>query len=110
MKGWLGTMNKRHKKTLSNYNEEKAMLNDMLNKKMIILGIIPRINGIKFPIYSNMDCFFKKLQKIFDVSDFKIITKRSSIIVCDHEIFLGATFGSVDDLDKMFINWNNFRR
>jgi hypothetical protein len=84
------------------------MLNDRLNKKIIILKIIPEIKGIKFPIYSDMDCFFIKLQKIFNVSDFEIKTKRSSIIVCDHEIFIGTTFGSIDELDEMLINWNNF--
>jgi hypothetical protein len=102
-------MNKRYEETLSNYSREKNMLNDRLNKKIIILEIVPKINDIKFPIYSDMNHFFIKLQKIFDVSDFEIRTKRSSIIVCDHEIFLGTTFGSIDELDEMLIKWNVFR-
>jgi hypothetical protein len=85
------------------------MLNDKLNKKIIILRIIPEIKGIKFPIYSSIDRFFVKLQKIFDVPDFEIRTKRSSIIVLDHEVFLGTTFGSIEELDEIFINWNSFR-
>jgi hypothetical protein len=75
MKGWLETMNERYKKTLLSYNEGKNMLNDRLNKKIIILDMIPKINDIEFPIYSSMDCFFMKLQKIFGVSDFKIKQK-----------------------------------
>jgi hypothetical protein len=102
-------MNKRYKRTLVDYEREKNLLNDRLNKKLIILDIIPKINDIKFPVYSNMNCFFPKLQKIFGVLDFKIKTKRSSIIICDHEIFLGTTFGSIDELDEMFIKWNKFR-
>jgi hypothetical protein len=102
-------MNRQYKKTLSKYEKEKNLLTDRLNKKIIILEIIPKIDGLKFPICSNMNNFFQKLQKLFDVSDFKIKTKRSSIIICDHEIFLGTTFGSIDELDEMFINWNNFR-
>jgi hypothetical protein len=101
-------MNKRYEKNLSDYNREKDMLNDKLNKKIIILGIIPEIEGIKFPIYFSIDHFFIKLQKIFDVSDFAIRTKRSSIIVRGHEVFLGTTFGSIEELDEIFINWNNF--
>jgi hypothetical protein len=102
-------MNKKYKKTLAAYNKEKNLLNDRLNKKLIILDIIPKIIDIKFPVYSNMNCFFPKLQKIFGISDFEVKTKRSSIIICDHEIFLGTTFGSIEELDEMFINWNNFR-
>jgi hypothetical protein len=107
MKGWLKTMNKKYKKTLNSYEKEKKLLNDRLNKKIIILDIIPKINNIKCPIYSNIDNFFKKLQKILGFSDIEFKTKKSSIVIGDHEIFLGTTFGSIDELDEMFINWNN---
>jgi hypothetical protein len=107
MKG-LEKMNK-YIKTLEKYNHFINNNNDKLNKKIIILDIIPKIDGLHFPIYCNMKDFFVKIQQILGISQFSLKTLRSSIVINDYEFLLGTTFGNVDELDEFFRNWNERR-